>query len=194
MGFCPLCRKSIAGVDTHLISEHGTISGSEEQKILCKLGRDRIHLPEGTYTCPLRKKGCKSVVKNPVHHLKGSRHEPMTTRQINMILRPLRWQVAMQQLRDLRTSGAPMVTSLDLLEEQPPISPASTPSVSARCGKDACERMRKVCKFQTRLISSLREQLKQAQVSTDFWYNCCATYCIITCKYPTLKVVCKNNL
>ena len=191
MGFCPLCRKIIGGVDTHLLSEHGTISGSEEQKILCKLGRDRIDLSDGTYACPLSTKGCKSVVKHPVHHLKGKCHSSLTPRRRIMLLRPLRWQVAMQQLRDLRTSGAPMVTSLDLIEEAS-TSTASTPSASARCGNKACVEMRKACRIQTKLLSSMREQLKQAQVSTDFWYNCCATYCIITCKYPTLKVVSKK--
>ena len=112
--FCPVCGVHVGCVHLHLIHSHGTKPGSEEHRILCKLGRDQTPL-DGVYNCPVREEtGCTAITELPTQHLR-SFHGHMSTDQINRTLRPLRYQVAIKYLRDLRASGTNLVTSIDLV-------------------------------------------------------------------------------
>ena len=153
-------------MDRHLRTVHHVFPDSEEQKILCKLGSDRIPLEGEMFRCPLFREGCLASIRHPKHHLKNS-HPALSTQQITNILRPLRYELAMRKLGELR---AAKVTDLDVVYFETE-GDAPQPSTS-RCTNPECKMERKQCAVLQKLNAELRKQLSFAQkVSRDFSYN-----------------------
>ena len=112
--WCPVCLTTVKNVDKHLKAVHHLTPGSEEQKILCALGRDRTRVDGELVRCPLfGATGCAAEVANPKHHLKH-KHKDLTAERMTEVLRPLRYEKAMMILKDLRRSKREnMITHLD---------------------------------------------------------------------------------
>ena len=174
--FCPVCKAEMVHIDRHLITVHRTVPLSEEQAILCKLGKDRIPLVGGPFRCPLfREVGCPAYVEHPKHHLKNSKiHPGLGVAAVTLALRPLRYKLAMQQLRELRTAKASLVTDLDEVYFGKQDEGAAGPSAPSNrpCINKNCKQQRRQIAVLKKIIGSLRSQLSLAQkVSRDFWYN-----------------------
>ena len=124
--WCPVCLTTLKNVDKHLKSVHHLVPGSEEQKILCALGRDRTRVDGELVRCPLfGATRCAAEVENPKHHLKHS-HKDLTAERMTEVLRPLRYEKAMMALKELRQSKREsMITHLDQSfdEGEPPQRP-----------------------------------------------------------------------
>ena len=163
----------MVNLDKHLSNVHFTKPGTKEQKVLCKLGRDRTLLEGKNNQCPLR--GCKVKVKNVKHHLSNV-HKDVSKADKVLALRPLRWSQAMKELREYRAAKKrpELVTDLDItyfeaMQAHDPKGQVAPPIEEPKCRNRECkttERRNDV------LISKLRHMLSIAQkVSRDLCYN-----------------------
>ena len=168
-------------LDRHLLKLHGTKPHSPEQSVLCKLGRDRTLLEGLECPCPIP--GCRAVVRHLNHHMRNV-HSGLSKAEVDTVLRPLRWEVAMCELHNLRAAeppALPLVTELDLRffegkeAEEPPPPP---PIKDHKCRRSQCELIKQK---KDKLNRKLHKQLYIAhKVSRDLWYN----------EALTVKVVC----
>ena len=171
--FCPVCNIVLKNVDRHLRTVHHILPDSEEQRILCKLGSDRIPLEGDNFSCPLfRREGCTALIMHPKHHLKKC-HPTLSPDQITELLRPLRYKLAMRKLGELRTAKVSLVTDLDLIFFEAEVDePQPSTSSGSKCIKAECRSERRKCAVLQKLNAELRKQLSFAQkVSRDFSYN-----------------------
>ena len=160
--WCPVCLTEVKNVDKHLKAVHHVTPLSQEQKILCALGRDRIALGGELVRCPLfRETGCTREIENPCHHLKTS-HGPITKERMKEVLRPIRYKKAMGQLKELRRSKREtMMTNLDEIYEED--EPASGFPAPTKCTNHQCKLERKQIKTLQRINSLLRLELSKLQ-------------------------------
>ena len=167
MNFCPLCEKKVTNVDRHLLRVHRTSPKTGEQSVLCKLGRDRTLLERVECQCPIS--GCTAVVTHVKHHLRNV-HGGLSKVQMELALRPLRWERAMCELRDLRAKKGepPLVTDLDIhffaAKEAGVAVESPRLQYEHKCRKKQCEQ-------KDHVNGKMRKQLSIAQnVSRDLLF------------------------
>ena len=161
--WCPLCHVTVKNVDKHLKKMHHLIGGSEEQRILCSLGTDRTPVEGEAIRCPLsRETGCAAQITNPRHHLRG-KHKGITKAKMIQVLRPIRYELAIRQLKELRQSCREnMITHLDeMYQEGEPVPRDPAPSSSQDCGP--CQILQAEVEYLRRVNGLLRQELSKLQ-------------------------------